>query len=263
MIIVPKTLASEVGDAINVLLKESDRYRNWDDVEVQTVLREIKKLQKIDARVAFVQFGALAAICGNVDDVVTYYKKALLLPGEPETKHEFWVSLANAGLYSKAHEVGNWLLDRKRGFYPKIWNLAVSLGQVLAVWDRLPEAKMTYPDLAEVDFSFVERAAAVMQGRRLTDQAIASVFDLMGEIQRAHRIMFSGSLVSIPKVMRPPEDPSYLYLTMPLDASVDEIHAMNRELTGFVVRKLPEGAFPEGMVAAFAKSHPIELRAAA
>src|SRR6266700_2596755 len=92
MIIVPKTLASEVGDAINVLLKESDRYRNWDDVEVQTVLREIKKLQKIDARVAFVQFGALAAICGNVGDVVTYYKKALLLPGEPETKHEFWVS---------------------------------------------------------------------------------------------------------------------------------------------------------------------------
>src|SRR6266705_4809577 len=163
MILVPQTIATEVGDAVNALIRKSDKFRNWDDPEVQTVVREIKKLQKVDAREAFVKFGSLAAICGNVEDVFTYYHKALLLPGELETKHEFWVSLANAGLYSKAQEIGSWLLDPRRGFFPKIWQQSVSLGKILEVWNRLSDARRTYPDLGEIDFSSVESAAAVMQ----------------------------------------------------------------------------------------------------
>ncbi len=263
MIIVPKTLATEVSDALNVLIKESERFRNWDDAEVQTVFLAIKKLQKVDAREAFVRFGSLAAICGNVDEMLSYFHKALLLPGEAETKHEFFASLGNAGLYSKAQEIGSWLLDPKRGFFPKVWQRAVSMGKILEVWNRLADAKKTYPDLSQVDFSNVENAVAVMGARGLSDQDIASVLDLMGEIQRKHRIMFSGGLISILKIIRPPEDPAYLYFAMPLDASVDEIHAMNRELAGLVVERLPEGAFPQGMVATFAKACPIELRAAA
>jgi hypothetical protein len=75
--------------------------------------------------------------------------------------------------------------------------------------------------------------------------------------------MFAGQLVSILKVIRPPEDPAYLYFAMQLDASFDEIHAMNRELARLVVEKLPAGAFPQGMVATFSKAYPTELRAAA
>lgn len=263
MITVPQTLATEVGDALNALLRESDRFRNWNDAEVQAVVRTIEKLQKVDAREAFVRFGSLAAICGNVDDMFAYYDKALRLPGEAETKHEFWSSLGNAGLYSKAQEISSWLLDPKRGFFPKVWQRAVCLGKILEVWNHLPDAKRTYPDLSQVDFSTVENAVAVMGAHRLSDQDIGSLLDLVGEIQRAHRIMFSGTLASILRVMRPPEDPAYLYFTIPLDASVDEIHAMNRELARLVVERLPEGAFPQGMVASFAKAYPIELLAAA
>lgn len=263
MNIVPQTLATEVGDAINTLISESDRFRNWNDAEVQAVVRTIEKLQKIDARVAFVNFGALAAICGNVDDIFAYYDKALRLPGEAETKHEFWASMANVGLYGKAQEIGSWLLDPRRGFFPRVWQRAVSLGNVLEVWNRLPDAKRTYPDLSQVDFSTVENAVAVMGTHGLSDQDIGSVLDLVGEIQRAHRIMFSGLLASILRVMRAPEDPAYLYFSIPLDAGVDEIHAMNRELARLVVERLPEGAFPQGMVASFAKAYPIELLTAA
>src|SRR5690242_19552652 len=141
MTIVPQTLSTKVGDAVNALIHEGDRFRNWDDPKVQTVVREIKKLQKVDAREDFVKFGSLAAICGDIDEMIAYFHKALLLPGEMETKHEFWVSLANAGLYSWTQEIGRWLLNPKKGFFAKVWKQAVSLGQVLEVWDRLPEAK--------------------------------------------------------------------------------------------------------------------------
>jgi hypothetical protein len=263
MINLPQTLVNEVSEALNVLIHESDRFRNWSDAEVQTMVRTIEKLQKADAREAFVRFGSLAAICGNVDDVFAYYGKALRLPGEPETKHEFWASMGNAGLYSKAQEIGSWLLDPRRGFFPKVWKRAVSLGQVLEVWNRLSDATKTYPDLSQVDFSIVESAAAVMQTHGLSDRDIASVFDLMGVIQRAHRIMFSGEAVTILRVMYPPEDPPYLYFTIPLDTDVGEIHAMNSELARLVVDRLREGTFPQGMVASFAKAYPVELLAAA
>ena len=254
MNIVPQTLAIEVGDAINRFINENDRFRNWNDPEVQTVVRMIEKLQKVDAREAFVRFGTLAAICGNVDEVFEYFDRALRLPGELETKHEFFVSLANTGLYSKAQEVGNWLLDPKRGFFPKVWQRAISLGKILEVWNRLPEARRTYPDLSQIDFSTVDNAVVVMSTHGLSDQDIGSVLDLLGEVQRAHRIMFSGTLASILRVMRPPEDPTYLYFTIPLEAGVDEIHAMNRALATLVVERLPEGVFPQGMVASFGKA---------
>jgi hypothetical protein len=260
---VPQTVGGEVTADTNALMYESDRLRDWNAPEIQDLRRRIEKLQKVDAREAFVRFGALAGICGNVDALFEYYRKALLLPGEAETKHEFWAAMVNAGLYSKAQEIGTWLLDPKRGFFPKTWEAAVSIGQVLAVWNRLQEAKRTYPDLSDVDFSLLERAAAVMRERKLTDENISSILSLMGEIQRAHRIMFSGTLASILKVLRPPEDPPYLYFAMRLDASVGVIHAMNRELARLVVEKLPDGAFPQGMVASFAKAPPVELHAAA
>src|SRR4051812_29009747 len=108
MPIIPQTVSTEVGEAINAMIIASDRFRNWNDLEVQAIVRKIEKLQKIDSRDAFVRFGSLAAICGNVDDMLTYYRKAFLLPGELDTKHEFLAALGNAGMYSKAQEVCSW-----------------------------------------------------------------------------------------------------------------------------------------------------------
>src|SRR5258708_5750320 len=160
MIKVPQTIANEAVEAINALIRESDRFRDWNAPEVQALVRAMQKLQKVNAKEAFVRLASLAAISGDVDGVREYYKKALYLSGAAEMKHELWGSLGNIGLYSEAREIGSWLLDPKRGFFQKIWQLAVSMGQVLEVWDRLPEARKTYPDLANVDFSPIERAVA-------------------------------------------------------------------------------------------------------
>lgn len=263
MIYIPQTIATETADALNALLRKSDRFRDSNAEEIQALLQAVKRLQKVDAMEAFVRFGSIAALCADVDGVLEYYRKALLLPGEPNTKHEFWVSMGNAGMYGKAQELGSWLLDPKRGFFQQIWQRAVGMGQILEVWDRLSYAKKTYPELSQVDFSNVENAVTVMKAHGLSDRDIVPVLELMGEIQRARGIMYSGGLVSNLRVMRPSDDPPYLYLAMPLDASVDEIHAMNRELAKRVVERLPEGVFPQGMVASFAKAHPIELRVAA
>ena len=260
---VPKTVADECRDALNALLAESDRFRDWNSSEIQSIVQAVERLKEADAREAYIRLGCIATICGNVDGLLESYGKALLLQEAQDTKHEFWVSLANAGLYRKAQEVGSWLLDPRRGFFPKIWQLASSRGQVLEVWGRLSDAMKTYPELSGVDFSALKGVALLMEARGLTDQDVISVLDLMGEIQRAHRVMFYGDFVSIPKEMRPPDDPPYLYFTIPLSVSVDELHAMNRELAKHVVERLPEGAFPQGMVAAFAKAEPLALRAAA
>ena len=263
MIHLPQTLGSATCDAINALIFASDRFRNWNDAEVQSIVADIEKLRSVDAREAFVRRGSLAAICGNVDDLAESFRKALLLQNQTDTKHEYWLSLANAGLYGKCQELGTWLLDQKRGFFPKIWSLALSMGQIHDVWNRLIDAKKTYPELSQADFSVVENAVSVMNEHQLTDQDIVSVLDLMGEIQRAHKIMFSGELVATLKVMRPPEEEPYLYFSILLDASVGGVHRMNRELVKLVVEKLAGGIFPQGMVASFSKAGIQALRAAA
>lgn len=260
---VPQTVANEATDGINALIDASDKLREWQSPEIQKLFALIKSLQRIDARAAFAHFGLLAAICGDVDGVRGYYRKALLLPYESSTKYDFWVSMGNAGMYGEAQEVGVWLLDPKRGFFPKVWKHAVSMGLVLSVMARLHDAKRMYPELDSIDFSYVEKLAAVMRERGLQDSYIGSVLDLMGGIQRRHRTMFNGSLVSTLKTLRSPEDPPYIYLSITIDASVGEIRAMNRRLARLIAEEFPGGAFPSGLVASFAKALSADLRAAA
>lgn len=259
----PKTVGGEITEELNSLIAKSDRFRDRNSPEILELNRRIRLLQKADAREAFVCFGAVAAICGQVDEVFEYYRKALLLPGEAVTKREFWSSMTNVGLYDKAAELGTWLLEPRHGFFPQMWPLAVATGQILAVWTRLPDAMHAYPELSDVDFSAVERAAHVMKERNLTDENIATVFALMGEVQRSHKIMFADTLPSVVKVVTPPEDPPYLYFTVPIASTLEEVHAMSRELATLIVEKAPGGAFPSGIVASFTRPLPVELRAAA
>lgn len=263
MIKIPQTIANETVEGFNALLREGDGFRKWNAPEIQALRKQVGMLQKVDAREAFVRFGEIAAISGEVDLVLEYFHKALQHPDKPKTNHDFWGALSNVGMYGKAHELGNWLLDPRRGFFQKIWQRAVAMGQVRAVWDRLHDAKKTFPELSQSNFSEVEEAAELMSANKINDSDISCVLDLMGEIQRTHGIMFSGDFVTTLRIMRPPEDPKYLYFSLSLKSDVVEIHAMNRELAKLVVEKLPEGAFPRGVVASFVKANPLELRAAA
>ena len=137
------------------------------------------------------------------------------------------------------------------------------MGHVLEVWNRLADAKKIFPELSDVDFSALEAIAAVMRDREIADSDIVSILDVMSRIQHQHRIMYSGTFVSFARVIRPPEDPPYLYVTLPLKANVDEVHAMNRKLAKLIVERLPNGAFPQGIVASFVIDLPVETRAAA
>ncbi len=258
-----QTIASEAINGLNALIHESDAFREWDSAEIQELVREAEKLKKSDARVAYICLGAIAAICGNVADVLVFFGKALHLGDKDATNAEFRVSLGNVGMYSKGQEIGTLLLDPRRHFFQSIWEQAASMGQIREVWNRLAEAKKAFPDLAKVDFSALEIAASIMETRGITDGHLGAVLDVMGEIQRSHRIMFSGQAVSSCKVIRPPEDLPYLFVTMSLKASVGKIHEMNRELARLIVEKLPGGTFPQGVVASFSKAYPVELRAAA
>jgi hypothetical protein len=259
---VPQTIADEVTQGINALIRRDDRFKDWNAPEVLNLRRRIDQLQKAQAQQAFIARGQLAAICGNVEQVRESYRKALHLPDLETTKHEFWGAFGNVGLHQEARELGKWLLEPRRGFFQRIWKRALSRGQVFGVLERLAEASRMYPEMQD-DFSPVERAASVMRERKLRDEDVVAIFDLMGEIQRSHGIMFAGQLVSILRVLRPSEDPAYLYFSIPLDTTVAEVRAMNRELAARVVEKLPHGVFPEGLVTSFTKAIAADHRAAA
>ena len=176
---------------------------------------------------------------------------------------EYWTALGNLGLYSAASEQGSWLLDPRRHFFPTIWERAASGGHLLELWDRLPGAIQLFPDLAKLDFKWLENGVAVMKESGATDKQIFSVFDVMGEVQRAHGLMFAGPLISYLKVMIPPDDPPYLHFAMRTDATFEKLHEMNRALAKTVVRKLPNGMFPPGVVGTFEKAVRAETKAAA
>lgn len=258
---VPQTLGEEITDEINAYINQGDRFQDWDSPSVVALRTRIEKLQKVNAREAFVSFGSLAAICGYVEGVRDFYRKAMYLPDKDATNAEFYTSFGNVGLYGEAQDIGIRLLDVQRQMYTKIWKKAVSLGLIQTVLSQLPYAKRNWPELNEVDFGPVERVGAVMREHDVSDKQIGAILDLMGEVQRAHRTMFAGKTVGEFKVISPPEEPQYVFMSVSIDASVPDVHAMNRDLARLVVERM--GAFPSGLVGTFTKAIPTEVRAAA
>ena len=260
---VPETLAKEINDGINALILASDEFRDRADAEVVSLFDAAEKLQKVDARASFSLRGSLSAVCGDVDGVREYFRKALYQPNTESTRLEYWIALTNVGLYSEAAKEVAWLLNPRLHMFPTIWERAASSGLVLAVADLLPKARQTFPELAKADTAAIERIAQFMTERSLADAQVTELLDLMGEIQRSNRIMFAGQLISYAKVMSPPDDPPYLYVTMRVQVNHDQLHQMNRDLVRQVVQRLPGGSFPAGLVAAFQKAPAAQLRAAA
>ena len=248
----PKTIEQEIAEAINALLSRGDRFWDWNGVEVTEIRDKISKLQKVDSREAFAQHGALAAICGRPEDLAEFYRKARLLPNKTETDNQFWRCFSNVGQYSFAHSIGSKLLDPKLGFFPKYWERAVSGGHIREVYENWSATEKTFPDLNKEDLGVVRDAARVMIDRGLSDADIVAILDLMGEVQREHQIMFSGQHPLILRVIEESEDPSYLYAVMHIDATIDEVQAMNRKVAALVAQRL--GAFPSGLVMSFRKA---------
>lgn len=259
----PETIAKEIGEGINALILQSDVLRSYDDPKVATLLEGATKLQKVDARASFSMRGTLAALCGDIEGTHEFFRKALLQPNQDSTRQEYWVALLNAGLYAAASHEGSWLLEPRRHLFPALWRRIASAGQIREVWARLPQVQQTFPDLAKEDSSWLESAAAVMSEAGLTDKQLISVLDLMGEVQRAHRMMFNGQLVTHVRVMAPPDDPPYLHLPIWVDGSFALVHQMNRDLARLIVQRMPNGMFPPGVVGSFEKAPLAEVKAAA
>jgi hypothetical protein len=260
---IPKTTGEEIGEGINALILGSDEFLRLDDPRVVALWDAATKLQKADARMSFSLRGTLAAICGRIGETHEYFGKALLHPDLESTRMEYWTALCNLGLYSAASEHGTWLLEPKRHFFPTIWERAASQGHVTEVFTRLADAKQGFSDLSNSDFAWLEKAAAVVRESGTSDKQIFAVLDLMGEIQRSHGIVFAGPVATHTRVMSPPDDPAYLHLSMPVAVNAGKLREMNSELSKLVVKRLPNGMFPPGIVASFHRAAPAELQAAA
>ena len=248
----PQTTTIAIQTAIAALIKVSDRFRDWNSDQIIALRDEIEKLHKVDAPTAFNQIGSLAAICGRPDDLAEFYRKARLHPDKLGTNENFWYAFSNAGRYMEAHSVGSQLLHPRHGYFPQIWRRAASRGHLQEVVKLWPVAKKTYRDLDDDDLAPLQREAAFMTTVGLTDQDVLRVLELMGEVQREHRIMFGGHYPLCFQLHdADSEGPAYLFGKMEIDAEVTEVQAMNRRLAKLVVERL--GAFPDGLVLAFRK----------
>jgi hypothetical protein len=248
----PATTAKELTERLNALIRTHD-FWNISDTFVAELLHEAEKLQRADARESFVLRGSVYAMCGDVEQTLHWYDKALKHPDVLATRCAMWISFGNLGLFKLAHEHGSWLLDAKRAMFANAWSRALTMGHVLETRDRLADNLRTFPELARVDFSLVHEAAEVMQIHGLTDAQLVSVLDLAGEIFREERTGFASALHDWLKIIRPPEDPPYLHFGVPVNVSPTKVAEMNKTLSRRVVERLPNGVFPPGVVVSFTK----------
>lgn len=255
---IPQTLAAKVTESLNELINQSDGFRSAESPEISSILEDIRKLQATEPAEALVRRGAIAALCADVEQLEKLYQEATA--NNSFVKQEFAVNFANAGAYRRAYEISAPLLDPKQGFFSSLWRRAMAFGYLAAISQGLPSARKMFKSLADEDFTLIDSASRAAKEHALSDEMIVSVFEIAGNIQRQHRMMFAGAGPRL-TVVKPAEESPYIQFSIPIDLPAGEIRQMNRELAHVVAERL--GGYPDGLVLTFRKSEIEKQRAAA
>lgn len=168
-----------------------------DGFEYQSLEREIRKLIKTQAELAYAMLGTLCGLAGDADGLRSNFAKALRLSVSPDIRANYPTALINLGFYSNAVKDMAFLERPENGMLKRGIQLNLeccrfrTAARLMKLWNEL-HPKETF-DLTEI-----ERIATMVEGADIGDDAFLPCLDVIGEVMRNHRLIFlSEPLINV------------------------------------------------------------------
>ncbi|MCK9380826.1 MAG: hypothetical protein M0P95_07135 [Sulfuritalea sp.] len=158
--------------------------------------RETKKLVTVDPIAGHLMYARVAQLAGNIDKVRHHIDNAKALTGRLEAARAAVPVFGNLGLFSDA------LAAARIAYHPITgcgWLCAdvvvgISNCAFRTFDDFLTQAEEMKIDLSAIteDRKVIARAARVLEAAGVTDDAVARMIDIAGEVMRDHRLIYQG-----------------------------------------------------------------------
>lgn len=191
-IIRPATIASDVLGEIRALALSAGHYFSENAPEIRALAAAIDRLQKADAREAFLARAKLYMLCGDVDGAFGQLRKADALGFDRFAIAARAIVQINLGFVSDAQKSVAIAADPTGGYFSSYAPLVVNAGAI-----RTFEALLCSADKLqlEIDQDFSRKicdAASILAEANITDSEVGKYLDVVGEIMRENKVFYLG-----------------------------------------------------------------------
>lgn len=193
----PATIASDLLGRINAILGRLDGYMDEDDALLAELIRETKKLVAVDPITGHIMYARIWQLAGNIDKARHHLDNAKKLTGRIEAEHASVPIFCNLGFFSDA------LVSARVAYHPATgcgFLIAEAILGIACCAFRTFDAFLTQAEEMKMDLSaitknreVIARAARVLEAAGVTDDAVAKMIDIAGEVMRDHRLFYQGA----------------------------------------------------------------------
>jgi hypothetical protein len=191
------TIANDLLDRINAILGRLDGYMDEGDALLAEFTRETKKLVAVDPIVGHIMYARIWELAGNIDKARYHLDNSKKLTGRIEAERASVPIFCNLGFFSDA------LAAARIAYHPATGcglliaeaTLGIACCAVRTFDAFLTQAEEMKIDLSAItkDRELIARAARVLEAAGVTDDAVAGMLDVAGEVMRTHKLFYQGS----------------------------------------------------------------------
>lgn len=186
----PQTIQGDIIDKLNEIQLSTTTYASKDDLEYRRILRECDKLINVDPYTGYLTKGVARIIVGDEQSASEDFRTAIRIspPGSMKTAEYAWCQfLVNFGKYSEAQPLLSESAAVRLGHFGSRHSLAPIVGAIQWLNGAFEEAEgMQLEFETTEDRGGVARAAQFLSERGVSDEKLARILDLAGDVARDH-----------------------------------------------------------------------------
>lgn len=188
----PKTITDELLQKVSGLIGGSSCFLDPNSYDVVCALAEAKKLVKADAFGAHIIYGAIYQGLGDVEKMRYHFDNASKIGDSVLAFEHKAVAEINLGFFSAAQNLLVRVANPELGFFTRAYRLGVCCGAFQLLRTYTERAISMRIDISGISTSDNLRAAKVLDSAGVSDEDVAAMLDLAGEVFRENALFPMG-----------------------------------------------------------------------
>jgi len=238
----PVTKGNEISAEINRILSSARTYDSVDEITFRRLEVQAKKVVSANPVEGHNVLASLYGLRGDIAKAREHFSILANLSQEPILATNKTAILLNAGFFGEVQKLFAIAANPQMGFFTGIWDHGIACGAFRTLHAFLSTARKMELDLKGINVDLVERAVRFLDANAISDESLAAMLDVAGEMLRENRLFFIGRA---PTVFVGDHDSleSFFEITFQVGLSGKAAAALDRELGHRLLTRLPDMPF--------------------
>ena len=235
----PKLKAASVVTEVNDILRAATHYLGQDDPRVSRLMHDAESMIKVDPAEAYSVMGCVSQLVGDYEKAIYSIDNAIkLAPSRFGYLLNKCGYLLNLGFFADAQSVFDQVARPELGMFTRAWNHGYVCGAFESMVRHLEKARLMQLDLEGLDIQTAQKAAKVLEAKRVSQSDVGFFLNIAGSVLREHKLFYLGLVPSV-HVVDDPDSDWFISISYDVGVPLSKAHELYSKLIDQLVGHAP------------------------